>query len=935
MRAILTRTAPLVLALAGCASPASVPVGKRGAATTVTATPGTILGVVQLITTRQPTSVEVQAEDDTHLYTASAQGQQQLGHPACPPGSPACCAPTSDSWCYSLQVEAQLAHNYTLRPVAYISSSSPYVAITIPFPQTATSISPPAGGTATAPTITFNPAHVHGAFSASDMAGTALPLGFTLVSFGDLTSTFCASGQSSCALYPQSQSTDGSYANFLIGGDSYNIFNQGLTIDESGAGVPAQTQVSIDFGTPSGLTLSAGQDLLQDRSLSQVAEVSGVVRLPDPSNPANNVPIYNVNMGVTGTTTTPGPFGAQYQTLFTSPTTSPIPYTGRVFNVVDFTRPIQLSPILTLSADGSTLVEFPPTPLSFPPGNRVTQDFTGQYATISGRVTLSPPYPIKNGAFPNVEVRPQEVNGTFGLGRTTWTSDANGGSFVMPAFGTPAYAGNFSLWRFGWNLDLGDPNYVATYTINNYLNLPVQVRGGANVTPPAFDFCTSFVDVFFSAPTNVAGTTVSDPQLGALSKDSETAFAEGKNQDGVTTAEARMVLRPHSSGGAPVAFSISPSAQINPGGTPSPGRTTFTPFTLTPSCGDRTVVGVPGPIALTVTAPQEGQVFPVCQIPVTGLATGVPNIGITVNGRSVADPSTGNPADPLQVGFNTTLYPAPGPVTIAVTATDAGGDTVTDTRHVSCLRYPPPAITCPAASTVACTSPAGGAGSVTVGLSDPAGLPLRMTWSIDGAIVHTDTTAAGASSDTFTGTIPPYAHTVTVTADDGTGNTASCSTQVTVPAPLVNLTVTSSQLPITHRLVLDPLGWSSNGDTCVRLTSTRSAQVFSNEADVVAGVDGQYSPDQKAPSMPLQYLRAEADPAGSGRVYLIIGTFTDVNGHTARSCATVTVPLDATPPSVAAASALAQAAKATCDATGAPPAGYVQVGTGPVLGPYQ
>ena len=82
-------------------------------------------------------------------------------------------------------------------------------------------------------------------------------------------------------------------------------------------------------------------------------------------------------------------------------------------------------------------------------------------------------------------------------------------------------------------------------------------------------------------------------------------------------------------------------------------------------------------------------------------------------------------------------------------------------------------------------------------------------------------------------------------------------------------------------------------------------------------------------------LRAERQEPGSGRVYLIVHTVTDVNGHVGWGCSTVTVPISGTPNAIATVSAAAQAAQTACVATGAAPGGYVQLGNGPVLGPYQ
>ena len=465
----------------------------------------------------------------------------------------------------------------------------------------------------------------------------------------------------------------------------------------------------------------------------------------------------------------------------------------------------------------------------------------------------------------------------------------------------------------------------------------MQVANGATVQQD-FTFQTALVKVYYSAP---AGTTISDPILKGFSDSGDSITGTAQNQQGVVTAFDEIVLRAHTFNGQQAAFHVTPSAVINPGGQPGSSRTDFSPFTLFPKGGEVTVVGVPGTIALTVTSPQEGQVFPVCQIPVAGLATGQPNIGITINGQAVPAPSTGNPGDPQQVGFTSTLTPAPGPLTITVTAADQNGHQVSDQRHVSCLAYPnrPPAITCAPVS-VNCTAKAGTQASVTVGLSDPDGDPLQLTWSVDGNVVQTNSTAVNASSDTYQGLFSAYGHTLTVTASDGKGGTASCSTSVDIPSPQVKTTVVTSTL-INGWHQLADVGWKfAVNDKCANIAS-RQVRVFSNEPDVGPGQDANYSPDAKVTNIPNTQvtigvkLRSEQSVPVTGRVYLIVHTVTDINGHKAWSCSPVTVPVNASPAAVAASTTAGAAAAATCNQTGSAPAGYLAVGGGPVIGALQ
>lgn len=923
------------LLVAGCGTdPSTVgKVDRRSAALNqVTATPAALSGVVRFHGGFVPDELQVDARDVNGNYTATTRpfgATQDPNDPNCQPG-------TAD-YCYTIQVESALATKYVLRPVAYRHTNPPYRNDRIPFLPSAQVTLAGAGNPVTAPPIDYTPAVVTGAVAVSDLGHQPLPLLSYYMSFNDLDNTYvesCGGSADFCPHNPVTNAVTPPYTAYLSPGHDYDFLTQGISIVE---GPGAQTDFTYDPGLHLG-TLAQGQTLVADRIFTQSAEVTGDAQLP--------VPIYNIWMTVVGTTQNHRPFNSGYRTLnYLGPNTPPLAnthYVGRVFDNADLTQPVSLSPSFTLSTDGATSLQFPPVPLDFSQGNQITRDFQGDYATIHGRVTLVPPYPIKNGVYPGVQAAESDIGG-YGFAQTTYTTDANGASFVIPSFGTPAFTGNWNLWRFGWNIDLGDPNFTSTYFVGQFLTIPVQVQSGANVNPPAFTFQTALVKVYYSAPANPPGTTITDPRLTAYSDDGDSADASGLNQANVATGEVRMVLRAHNNGNGPVAFHLTPSAVINAGGAPGASRTDFGPITLFPNGGDVTVVGVPGSIALTLSAPQEGQVFQVCDIPVAGLSTGQPGIGITVNNQQVAAPSTNNPGDPLQISFNTHLFPAPGAFTVTVTASDGSGHSVTDVRHVSCV-HPvnhAPQITCPGAQALACASNLGAKGAVTVGLADADNDPLQITWMVDGNPVQTDMTAPGAASDSYAGTFSPYGHTVIVTATDGWGGSASCTATVDVPNPLVSTTVQKSQLVNPDHTLVN-VGWKfSVNDRCASV-ATRAVAVFSNEPDVaMSDPDGLYSPDAKTVNIPNTQvttqvrLRNERAAAGPGRVYLIVHTVTDVNGHAGYGCSTVTVPLDGTQASLNAVAALAQQAQQACTGTGGVPNGWVQVGNGPVAGPYQ
>lgn len=129
-------------------------------------------------------------------------------------------------------------------------------------------------------------------------------------------------------------------------------------------------------------------------------------------------------------------------------------------------------------------------------------------------------------------------------------------------------------------------------------------------------------------------------------------------------------------------------------------------------------------------------------------------------------------------------------------------------------------------------------------------------------------------------------------------------------------------------------GFSMADNGCGAVTTQLG--VFSNEPDVISGdADGNFSPDAKnigAGTLRLRAERANGED-GQGRVYLIRVTATDSSSNQSNKCVAVVVPPSNSPNAVSDAQAAGLAAANQCTATGLPPAGYVPVGVGPVIGP--
>src|SRR5204863_76411 len=137
--------------------------------------------------------------------------------------------------------------------------------------------------------------------------------------------------------------------------------------------------------------------------------------------------------------------------------------------------------------------------------------------------------------------------------------------------------------------------------------------------------------------------------------------------------------------------------------------------------------------------------------------------GVTVSdncSQSSAITVTQSPVAGTMVGL--------GPHTITVTATDAAGNNATCTTSFTVTDNTPPTVTCPAA-----TSASAGANCQAAVPNVLSGVTASDNCSSAGSITLTQSPVAG----TLVGLGP---HTITVTATDAAGNSATCTTTFTV-----------------------------------------------------------------------------------------------------------------------------------------------------------
>ena len=207
--------------------------------------------------------------------------------------------------------------------------------------------------------------------------------------------------------------------------------------------------------------------------------------------------------------------------------------------------------------------------------------------------------------------------------------------------------------------------------------------------------------------------------------------------------------------------------------------------------------------------------------------------------------------------------------------------------------------------------------------------PGTLTWKVNGQ----------PASNPYTVGLPPGVYPVDADFAGNNHYAPSHSTfKLTVPTPpsIVNCGVGSSSLwPPNHDLVNVNLSYTVVPGTYP--IARKTVVVYSNEPDLGPDGDDNFSPDAKG-SLPGQLrLRSERGGQSAGRVYLVVITAVDTMGNTAVCChGTVTVPHDQSKASLDLVASMAASAAAYTEAhNGTPPAGYVKVGDGPVVGPKQ
>jgi Bacterial Ig domain/Right handed beta helix region len=207
-----------------------------------------------------------------------------------------------------------------------------------------------------------------------------------------------------------------------------------------------------------------------------------------------------------------------------------------------------------------------------------------------------------------------------------------------------------------------------------------------------------------------------------------------------------------------------------------------------------------------------------------------------------------------------------------------------------------------------------------------------VTQGAHGAVANNGSSVSYTPNANFIGT-----DTFTYMVDDGHGHTDTATVTVTIvdtTAPTLAVTTTASSLwPPNHQM--ENVGLTVNASDNGGGAPVIQVAVFSDEDDLAPG-SGNFSPDALNIAPGTLRLRSERSGSGNGRVYLIVVTATDASNNASHACAAVVVPQSQSPAARAAAAAAGASAAQSCNANnGAPPAGFVVVGDGPIVGPKQ
>ena len=221
-----------------------------------------------------------------------------------------------------------------------------------------------------------------------------------------------------------------------------------------------------------------------------------------------------------------------------------------------------------------------------------------------------------------------------------------------------------------------------------------------------------------------------------------------------------------------------------------------------------------------------------------------------------------------------------GVTTVTFTATDDSGNKASESMKVTVVDTTPPVLTAPADATVEQATRDGTVVSLIPTATD---------------ICDADVAITSDAPSVF----PLGVTTVTFTATDDSGNSASATTRVTVvdtTPPTISVTLSPNTIWSPNHKMVSIRATVTAEDICDAAPVKTLTSITSDEPDDAPGIgDGTTKKDIDADigtSVFIFKLRAERAGEGDGRVYTVTYTATDASGNPASTSATVVVPLE-------------------------------------------
>ena len=384
-------------------------------------------------------------------------------------------------------------------------------------------------------------------------------------------------------------------------------------------------------------------------------------------------------------------------------------------------------------------------PLTSPTGSTISlsMDRTilplGGQATVTAVVTESAGTPVHNGTVvtfqPSIgSVSPAEARTVNGVARATFLAGSSSGTGVVHAFSGPARTGSGNSSGGGVTVKVGTAAAFGAISVSASPSSVSQSGGTVTVSALVLDEATNPLP-----GVNVQFATSS----GTLSQTTATTDSNGIARTELTTNQTATVNA--------VAGAAKGEVRVDVSAAPTVTLTVTSPAT----------VGVPHPVTVAV-----------------GSGNVSPRQVVVDYGDGTSDTRTNVTAE---AGFIHT-YQREGGVTITARVTDVVGNTGTTSKPIVVQRSQPSVTLTSSAASVSVSGAANGTVTFTVNAATPpAGQPSIQSVVVrrnDGTVIYSSS-ATGSQQFAYRFDTPGT-YTITATATDTAGSSATASTVVTV-----------------------------------------------------------------------------------------------------------------------------------------------------------